>query len=123
MYYFPQPPYFLLIAGLLIGITSGLAFEATLKIQVNEWVKQRKANSQEQKLGFNLLFPFWGICIGICIFLASGLEIFILNRWFAYCLSLPMTLFIGGLVWNQLGKLLQQLMEGGSKALDLDAFY
>lgn len=121
MYYFPEPPYFLLIFGLFMGITSGLAFEATLKLKVQQWMKNSKTHSKEN-LGFDLLFSFWGICIGICVFLAAGLEIFLLDRWLAYSISLPLTIFIGGLVWLQLGKLLQQLLEGGSKAIDLDAF-
>lgn len=123
MYYFPEPPFFLLIFGLFAGITSGLAFEATLKIKAKQWMKSPKSQSLESTLDFNLLFPFWGICIGICVFLASGLEIFILDPWIAYSLALPMTIFIGGLVWSQLGKVLQQLKAGGSKALDLDGFY
>jgi hypothetical protein len=123
MYYLPEPPYFLLSFGLFTGITCGLAFEATLKQLVHEWSKQRTQEALEKVLSFNLLFPFWGVCLGVCIFLSSGLEIFVLNRWFAYSISLPITIFIGGLVWQQLGKLLQQLQEGGSKAIDLDAFY
>jgi hypothetical protein len=39
VYNFPEPPYFLLIAGLFAGITSGAAFEATLKQKVQEWSK------------------------------------------------------------------------------------
>jgi hypothetical protein len=31
-----------------------------------------------------------------------------------------MTIFIGGLVWSQLGELLGQLQRGGSKEIDLD---
>ncbi len=120
MYYIPEPPYFLVLVGLLIGITSGLAFEGTLKSQVQEWAKTKQ--SIHLKLGFNLLFPFWGICLGICVFLASGLEIFLLNPWIAYAIACPMTLFITALVWIQLGRLMIQLQEGGSKALDLDAF-
>lgn len=123
MYYLPQPPYFLLMFGLFIGITCGLAFEATLKQLVAQWRKTRTQESLEKILSINLLFPYWGICVGICIFLSSGLEIFVLNTWLSYAISLPLTIFIGGLVWQQLGKLLQQLQEGGSKAIDLDAFY
>ncbi|WP_013321914.1 hypothetical protein [Gloeothece verrucosa] len=122
MYYLPEPPYFLLIFGLFMGITSGLAFEATLKLKVQQWMKQSKKQLSEQKLGFDLLFPFWGISIGICIFLSAGLEIFLGDRWLSYSIALPMTIFIGGLVWMQLGKVLQQLLEGGSQAIDLDAF-
>ena len=124
MYYFlPQPPYFLLIAGLLIGITCGAAFEGTLKQRINTWSKERTSNLSEILDGFNLLLPFLGICAGICIFLASGLEIFSINTWIAYGLALPMTIFIAALVWLQLGQLLKQVQEGGSKALDLDNIY
>ncbi len=34
-----------------------------------------------------------------------------------------MTIFIAALVWIQLESLLKQLKQGGSKAIDLDAFY
>jgi hypothetical protein len=40
----------------------------------------------------------------------------------SYAIALPMTIFIGALVWTQLGKLLDQLQRGGSKAIDLDSF-
>jgi hypothetical protein len=122
MYYLPEPPYFLLLFGFFTGITSGLAFEGTLKQKVKEWSKNPSTQNLKKVQGFGLLFPFWGICLGICVFLASGLEIFSLNPWLAYGIALPITIFIASLVWWQLGKLLEQLQRGGSKALDLDAF-
>lgn len=121
-YYFPEPPYFLLIFGLFVGITCGLSFEATLKQKVNEWSKNSSNKTLDQLEGLSLKLPFWGICLGICIFLASGFEIFSFNRWLSYGMSLPLTIFMGGLVWKQLGEVLKQLQEGGSKALDLDVF-
>jgi hypothetical protein len=66
--------------------------------------------------------PFLGICLGICIFLSAGLEIFNVSSLIGYVLSIPMTIFIGRLIWKQLGVVLLQLKEGGSKAIDLDAF-
>ena len=120
MYYLPEPPYFLLFVGLFTGITCGLAFESTLKSDIKDILK--KPTDQMLK-GSNLQLPFLGICVGICVFLSAGLEIFLLDRWLSYALSLPMTIFIGALVWVQLGSLLKQLKMGGSKALDLDAFY
>ncbi len=120
-YFLPQPPYFLLVVGLVTGITCGLAFEATLKEWVKVWLKNPK-DSDFKLTDSPLLFPFFGICVGICIFLSSGLEIFLPNRWVSYAISLPITIFIAGLVWKQLGQLLQQLKAGGSKAIDLDAF-
>lgn len=123
MYYLPEPPLFLIFVGLMMGVTCGLAFEATLKDKVNLWRTQPPKTKQSQLDGISLLqIPFIGICVGICIFLAAGLEVFIYSRVFAYGLSLPMTLFIGGLIWSQLQKLILVLLEGGSKALDLDAY-
>jgi peptidoglycan/LPS O-acetylase OafA/YrhL len=122
VYNFPEPPYFLLIAGLFAGITSGAAFEATLKQKVQEWSKNRSSRTLAQMKGFQLLVPFLGIAAGICVFLAAGLEVFGFPWWLSYSISLPLTLLIATLVWSQLGKLLAQLERGGSKALDLDAF-
>ncbi len=121
MYYLPEPPYFLLVFGLFAGMTSGLAFEATLKQKVREWSKNPSHHSLN-KLGIELQLPFLGICAGVCVFLASGLEVFSTIRWISYGISFPMTILIGALIWSQLGKLLEQLQQGGSKALDLDAF-
>ncbi len=121
MYNFPQPPYFLLIFGLFAGITSGAAFEATLKQKVQEWSKNRSTRTLAQMKGVQLVMPFIGIAAGICVFLAAGLEIFGFPSWLSYSVSLPLTLFIASLVWSQLSKLLSQLERGGSRSLDLDA--
>lgn len=122
MYYFPEPPYFLLVFGLFAGLTSGAAFEATLKEKVNEWSKNRSSRNLAEMKGPQLFVPFVGISAGICIFLSAGLEIFGFPSWLSYGISLPLTLFIGWLVWSQLGQVLSQLEKGGSKALDLDSW-
>jgi len=124
MYYFPEPPLGLLFFGFFIGVTCGLAFESTLKQQVNIWMKRRQKNrTSDMSAMSRLTLPFFGVCLGICIFLAAGLEIFTYNRVISYLISGTLTLLIGGLIWNQLQKLIIQLLEGGSKALDLDTFY
>jgi hypothetical protein len=122
MYYLPQPPYALLVVGLFVGITCGLAFEATLKQCVNGWLRKNYTPGEDLLGNSPLRLPFLGVCAGICVFLASGLDIFILNSWVSYSLALPMTILIGALVWTQLEKVLQQLQQGGSKAIDLDVF-
>jgi len=45
VYYFPEPPYFLMSAGLLAGMASGVAFEATLKQAVQQWSKNRSTRT------------------------------------------------------------------------------
>ena len=122
MYYFPaDPPYFLLLAGLLAGMASGVAFETTLKNLVREWSKNRSTRTLANLKGTQLFVPFLGISCGICVFLGSGLEVFGLPSKLSYALSLPMTVLIGWLVWYQLGQVLIQLERGGSQALDLDS--
>lgn len=120
MYYY-DPPYFLVLAGLLIALTSGTAFYTTLVQSIKEWSKQRSSRLLASLQGTQLLLPFLGVSLGSCVFLASGLQIFSLPASFSYIVSLLMTLLVNGLVWAQLQKLLGQLEQGGSKALDLDS--
>ncbi len=118
MYYLPEPPYFLVFVGLFTGITCGLAFEATLKQKIQVWLNTPNSSLKD----LDLQLPFFGICVGICVFLSSGVEIFLGSRWVSYAISLPMTILIAALVWRQLDSLLKQLKAGGSKAIDLDVF-
>lgn len=122
MYYFPEPPYFLLIIGLFAGLTCGLAFEATLRQQVMAWSKNRSTRTLAQMQGMQLQLPFVGISAGICMFLSAGLEIFGFPSWLSYGISLPLTVLISFFVWSQLKGLLVQLERGGSRALDLDSW-
>jgi formate hydrogenlyase subunit 3/multisubunit Na+/H+ antiporter MnhD subunit len=122
VYSFPEPPYFLLVAGLLASLASGAAFEAVLKLSVKEWSKNRSTRSLANMRGLQLFLPFIGIAGGACVFLSSGMEIFGFTSKLAYLISFPLTAFIAWLVWWQLGKILVQLDQGGSQALDLDSF-
>lgn len=121
-YPFPEPPYFLLAAGLFISFASGIAFQAVMKNSVRDWNANRSTHSLTNMRGLNLFVPFVGMAIGSCLFLASGVEIFGLPSKLGYAISLPLTLLISWLVWTQLGKILVELEEGGSEAIDLDAF-
>ncbi len=121
MQFYLEPPYFLLVAGLFIGITSGVAFEATLKELVQEWYRQRSSRTLATMQGSHLQVPYFGISAGIALFLGSGLEIFGFSRFLSYAVALPLTVLTAWLVWSQLGKILVQLERGGSKAIDLDS--
>lgn len=122
MYYFPDPPYFLFIAGMLGALACGVAFQATLKQKVNEWSKNRSTRTLAEMQGAQLLLPFLGISGGICVFLAAGLEVFGFPAWLSYTISLLLTVATSFLVWSQLRRVLVQLERGGSQALDLDMF-
>lgn len=119
---YPQPPYVLLVAGFLAAIAAGSAFGATLQQSTQDWVKNRETTSLESIRGLSLQLPYVGICIGVCVFLASGIQFFGFSAKVAYALGAVMTALMGLLVWRQLGVILAQIQAGGSKALDLDAF-
>lgn len=121
-YFYSQPPYLLLVAGLLASIASGLAFEAVLKQSVKEWSENRSTRSLAKMRGMSLFIPFLGMAGGAFFFLSAGVEIFGIPTKFAYGVSLPLTIGTAWLVWWQLGKILTQLERGGSAALDLDSW-
>jgi NhaP-type Na+/H+ or K+/H+ antiporter len=73
--------------------------------------------------GWRLLTPYLGIGAGSVFFLAAGVEIFGVPTKFAYGLATVLAVLVGRLIWWQLSKVLDQLEEGGSAALDLDSFY
>jgi len=119
---YPDPPYVLLIAGFLAAIAAGSAFSATLQQSTQAWAKNPSAGSLEDIRGWSLKLPYIGICAGICVTLASGIQLFGFSADIAYGLGMVMTLLMALLVWRQLGVILAQIQTGGSKALDLDAF-
>jgi uncharacterized protein (DUF983 family) len=123
MYYFSQdPPYFVLIAGLLAGITCGAAFDGTLRQTVKDWSKNRKNIQLATSDDTSLRLSFLGICLGIVFFLSAGLEIFGFPTWLSYSIAFPLTVFIAILLWFQLQVVFKQLDRGGSPALDLDSW-
>lgn len=119
---FGEAPYVVLIAGLLAGATSGLAFQATFKQLARQWLSSRSSRSLAQLRGPALFLPFLGMAGGSCAFLASTLQVFSLPQSFAYGFSVPLTVVGGWLVWRQFGIILRQVERGGVKAIDLDAF-
>lgn len=122
MYYAQTPPYFLLVAGLLIAIASGTAFSGVLKESIGDWYKNRSTRSISKMQGFDLQLPFVGICLGSCIFLASGMSIFGFPTLISYGMALPLVLLSAGLVWYQLRKNLAALESGNARAFELDSF-
>ena len=120
MYYLETPPYFLLAAGLFIAITSGLAFSAVLKEAVGDWYKNRSTRSISKLQGFDLQFPFLGICLGSCVFLASGMSIFGFPTKIAYFMAAPLVFLSAALVWKQLKGNLALLESGNPRAFELD---
>jgi hypothetical protein len=122
MYYFPlQPPYFLLVMGFFIALTSGLALSGTLKLIVQKWPSEASENTQPRSSLKQLFVPFLGITSGACLFLSSGLEIFGFPPTLALGIGLPISLLTCLLVWFQLGSMMTFIEREGMQALDLDS--
>ncbi|MGF1460384.1 MAG: hypothetical protein ACFBSG_15325 [Leptolyngbyaceae cyanobacterium] len=119
---YPQPPYVLMLAGFLSAIAAGSAFSASLQQATREWAKNPTASSLEDIRGFSLQLSYLGICLGVCVALASGIQFFGFSAKVSYGLGGVLTALMAWLVWRQLGVILAQIQQGGSKALDLDAF-
>lgn len=121
MSYFPEPPYFILIAGLLVSLTSGAAFSAVLKQIAQNWSSDRIQSMISELRKVSLVVPFLGICVGICLFLSAGLEIFGFPGRLSYAVAIPLTLLIGLLVWWQLGSMLALAEKRGFQSIDIDS--
>ncbi len=123
MYYFPlQPPNLLLIMGLFIALTSGVALSGTLKVIVQKWSSDRQENPQPSSSLKQLFVPFLGITSGIFLFLYSGLQIFGFPSSLALGVALPLGLLTCLLVWLQLGSMLDFVQSRGMQSLDLDSW-
>jgi len=120
---FSQPPYLLLLLGLLISVSCGTAFQKVLKLNVEQWYSAAAEDRDNSVQTLALFVPFLGICGGIFVFLAAGLQIVVNNWTISSAIALPLSLLTGRLVWSQLNVLLVKLQEGGSQALDLDNLF
>lgn len=115
-----DPPYVLLFAGLATGILSCIPFAATLKTLVNEWKINRSTRAIAELRGPRMLLPFVAIAAGVCVFLASCLQLFPFPTRIAYSLSAAVTAMMAGSVWFQFTRVLDQLENRGMQGIDLD---
>ena len=114
----PQGPFFLLFAGVFMGVTSGVAFAKTFKGLVGAWLQTEERDPQAL-LGSQLWVPYVGMAMGACLFLGATLQVFTFSPKIAFILSGTVT--VGGAiaVWWQLGIILRQIQRGGVGAIDL----
>lgn len=122
MYYQLQPPYFLLVVGLFVALTSGAALSGTLRLIVNKWQENGAENSGNRISTTELVLPFLGITSGISFFLGSGFQIFGFPATISFGAGTVISLLTCWLVWAQLGSMLAYVERQGMKSLDLDFF-
>lgn len=122
MYYFPQPPIFLPLIGLLIGLVFGVTFQKQLEQTNQKWLKSPK-DKESYTLNDPLLqFSYIGICLGVWLFLGGGFRVLGFGIIGAYGVALPIALGTGAFMWQQFGEMLVEIKEKGFKSLDLDKY-
>ncbi|MBD0390480.1 MAG: hypothetical protein ICV54_29280 [Nostoc sp. C3-bin3] len=104
----PEPPYVLLIAGLLIAIVCTFPFVIAVRDRVEYWSKNLSPGALPAGGRLQIILPFSGISGGLCIFLASTLEVFGLPVIPSLFFSLLFTVLAGILAWFQLGNVLSR---------------
>ena len=123
MYYLPQPPFFVAVIGVLIAVACGSAFQNLLSQKLRESylnIEDESSFRIDRARDIVLTITYWGICLGIWVFLGGGFLVLGFGIIPSYGVSLLLTLFTGALVWDQINDVLSQLKQGGSKALELD---
>ena len=123
MYYLPQPPFLVAVIGVFIAVACGSAFQNLLSQKLRESylnTEDRSSFRIDRAKDVVLTITYWGICLGIWVFLGGGLLVLGFGIIPSYGVSLLLTLFTGALVWDQINDVLSQLQQGGSKALELD---
>ena len=121
MYYLPQPPFLVAVMGIFIAVTCGTAFQNLLSQKLRESYQdpQREDSFKIERQDSAIAASYWGICLGVWIFLGGGLLILGFGIIPSYGVSLFLTILTAALVWDQINDVLSQLKEGGSKALEL----
>jgi hypothetical protein len=120
MYYLPQPPFLVALLGIFIAVTCGSAFQNLMSQKLRDSYKNPQSQQSFKLEDTVITVSYWGICLGVWVFLGGGLLVLGFGIISAYGVALLLTLFTASLVWEQLSEVLLQLKTGGSKALDLE---
>lgn len=121
-YYIPQPPVFLPVIGLLIGLIFGAVFQKQLEPIADSWRRNPQGKNAFSLNDQNLQLSYTGICLGVWLFLGGGFRVLGFGSIGAYGFALPITLGTGAFMWQQFGEMLLEVKEKGSKSLDLDEY-
>lgn len=122
MYYFSQPPILVALIGLFIALTFGSVFQNLVEEKLAIWSKNPGQSGAYQLKGSGLELSYWGIGLGVWVFLGGGFLIFGFGIISSYGVALIITIFTCSLIWDQLSDVFRQLKQGGVKAIDLDSF-
>jgi hypothetical protein len=104
----PDPPYVLVLVGLLSAIACAIPFTILVRQRIEYWAKNNSANALPVHGGIQIILPFSGMMGGLYIFTAAGLEVFGVPVLPALLLSLLLIVLTSYLAWLQLGRVLSK---------------
>ncbi|BBL86521.1 hypothetical protein PMYN1_Chma716 (chromatophore) [Paulinella micropora] len=117
---FSQPPYFLVILGVIIGIICGATFAKQIEYRLNQWKKYNLSLLPLRTVQLHLSYT--GILLGTILFISGSLQIFGLQYDTAFFVGLCLSLVTGGALWVQLEQFMKQVENGEFKVVDFDNF-
>ena len=106
--------------ALFFAIAWGLMFKDMLEYEVNRWNKNRKTQATVEIYQPSILFTYAITCLLTVVFSVYSFLAFGFPLKLAGIFSLIMVLVPAILIWVQLGSLLQELVVGGSQAIEID---
>ncbi len=107
---FSTPPYFLILASLVIIATTGLAFTASLMMQLEIWKSSHFQATSSRWNALQLAFPFTGLSAGVTVLLAGLMMTAGLPILFSSLLALAIALFLGTYAWSRIGQRMSHRM-------------
>jgi hypothetical protein len=115
-----QPPYLVAGVGLAIGILCGLTFAKLVQNKLEGWKQDRLPLLP---LGnFAITLPYFGVVIGITLFIGGSLQGFGFSAGVALLVSFVLSIATAGALWVQLERLMGQVEDGTFSAVDFDNF-
>ncbi|MEN9207146.1 MAG: hypothetical protein Q6L50_09960 [Gloeomargarita sp. GMQP_bins_120] len=122
LYFYGEPPYLLLLMGLLAALACGSSLNALLKQAIQSWQTQHSTRTLAD-LRRQLQLPIIGINGGMTGFLMAGLHIFGFPWQWSLGAAVGLAVLTTLLVWVQLNRLLGELERGNPAALSLDNLF
>ncbi|MEN9226455.1 MAG: hypothetical protein Q6L60_12005 [Thermostichus sp. HHBFW_bins_43] len=120
---FVNPPIYSAIALFsFFAVIFGIIFKDKLEYQVAFWQLNRASQPQIRYRTPGMILTYSLCCLFTFGFVAACLDVFGLSLGLATGVGGILVLSTGGLVWWQLGSLLELLAMGGSQAIDIDSY-
>lgn len=101
----PSPPYFLLLAGLLIILACAIPLTIAIRQRIEYWSKRISPNAFPAEARLQTILPFSGTVSGFCIFLTAGLEVLGLPVLPSLVVALLVSGSVAYLAWFMLGRM------------------